>query len=162
MRLPLALASLLLLAGCGDGPGTAISITGNDSDSGGGFAATATKSGEIAIKAPGFSGNMKLPAIKLDASNFDLNGVKLPPGSSIDTLDIGARNGAEGLTVRFSSPISPAAVHDWFAPKLQAAGFKLADSGSGLTGTTEDGKPFRLTLNPSGGDASTGEITIGR
>ena len=155
----LALAPLLLLAACGGGEGTAISINANDSD--GAFTAKASKSGDIAIKAPGFSGNFKMPSIKLDADNFDINGVKLPAGSSISGMDVQGNGEGGGVNIRFSSPITPAAVRDWFAPKLAAEGFKLSNDGTGLSGSTEEGKPFKLTLAPSGTGASQGTITIG-
>lgn len=155
----LAPLALLLLAACGgDGDGTAISINANDSD--GAFTASASNSGEIAINAPGFNGKFKMPSIKLDAENFDINGVKLPAGSTISGMDIAGANSG-GVNIKFDSPITPAAVRDWFAPKLAAEGFKLTTSAEGLSGTTDDGKPFKLTVTPKGTNASQGTITIG-
>jgi hypothetical protein len=152
---------MLLVACGGDGEGTAISISSNESG-GGTFSAKASETGEIAIKAPGFSGNFSLPSIKLDAENFDINGVKLPAGTTISGMDVQGANGGEGgINIRFNSPVSPQAVRDWFAPKLAAEGFKLSPEGSGLTGTTDEGKPFKLTVAPNGADASKGTITIG-
>lgn len=157
----LAALPLVMLAACGgEGDGTAISINANDT--GGAFSATASKSGEIAINAPGFKGNFTMPSIKLDAANFDINGVKLPEGSSISGMDVKGNGDSGGVNIRFSSPITPAAVRDWFAPKLAAEGFKLSTEGSGLAGTTDDGKPFKLTVAPSGTGASQGTITIGQ
>jgi hypothetical protein len=155
----LPLLPLLLVAACGGGDGTAISINANDS--GGAFSAKASKDGEIAINAPGFSGNFSIPSIKLDAANFDINGVKLPEGSTISGMDVSGNQGSGGVNIRFTSPIAPAAARDWFQPKLAAEGFKLNLAGDGLTGTTDEGKPFKLTVAPSGDGASEGMITIG-
>jgi hypothetical protein len=158
----LILLPVLALAACngGDGNGTTISINANDSN--GAFAATADKDGRIAIDAPGFKGAFKLPSIKLDAGNFDLHGVKLPPGSVISAMDIQGGDGDKGgLTLRFRSPLGAKAVQDWFAPKLAKAGYALTGAGNVLSGKTDEGKPFSLTVTPTTPGASEGMITIG-
>jgi hypothetical protein len=143
---PIALT--LVLAGCGDGTGTEISL--NVTDPGGAFNATASKDGTVAVNAPGFKGAIKLPKIQLDAGNFDINGVHLPPGSKIDALNIIGSPGDDRVRVTFTSPIAPDAVRAWFQPKLAAKGFRLTATGDALSGTTDEGKPFTLTSKASG------------
>ncbi|MBB4609058.1 hypothetical protein [Sphingomonas yabuuchiae] len=41
------------------------------------------------------------------------------------------------------------------------ADFTLTDQGGALVGKTAEEKSFRLDLRPSGGDRSTGTITLG-
>ena len=159
----LILLPVLFLAACGagDGNGTTISINANDSD--GAFAATADKDGRIAIDAPGFKGAFKLPSIKLDAGNFDLDGVKLPPGSVISAMNIQGGDGNKGgLNVRFKSPLEAKAVQDWFAPKLAKVGYALTSAGNVLSGKTDEGKPFSLTVTPATPGTSEGIITVGQ
>jgi hypothetical protein len=73
-----------------------------------------------------------------------------------------ADDDGDGGTVRvsFASPASAGTVRDWFQQKLSAAGFTLSASGNGLTGTTNEKKPFKLDLTPDGADKSKGTITV--
>lgn len=166
MLRPMLCAIVLLpLAACSAGKdGTSISI--NTSDSDGSVLAGFDGNGEAAIETPFFKGKMKLPNVKLDASNFDMNGVHLYPGSTIGSVNITAKdkpNAAEDGHVRvaFTSPASPTAVRDWFKAKLTAAGFTLTPEGNGLTGKTNEGEPFALDLVADGSDTAKGVITIG-
>ncbi|HVI99761.1 MAG TPA: hypothetical protein VM657_11930 [Sphingomonas sp.] len=163
MRYPLlVLAALVPLAACGsnDGAGTTISINSTDSD--GNVTAKADgASGTVSVDVPGFSGALKLPKIHLDASNFDMNGVHLYPGSTISNMSVDAHGDNNGVvTVDFDSPAAPATVRDWFNDKLTAADFTLRADGDSLVGTNEDGKPFRLDLTPAGTGHAAGKITI--
>jgi hypothetical protein len=164
MRLLPIILPALLLGACGGGNGgTAISITSNDAD--GVFSASAGKDGKVKIDAPGLKGTFDIPGITLDASNLDINGVTLPPGSTVSGMNVeshGNGNGKGGVAIRFTSPIAPAAVRAWFQPKLAAEGFTLSAAGDGLAGTTDEGKPFRLQVAPAGERASQGTITIGQ
>ena len=163
-RLLLAIP-LALLAACGDGKdGTSITLNADGAD--GNVVASIGSNGQLALNAPGISGSIKLPAIKLDADNFDMNGVHLYPGSTISGMNIDGhdRPGHDDdgqVKVSFESPATPATVRDWFAGKLGGAGFKVSPNGSGLAGTTEEGKPFRLDLSPEGADKARGTILIG-
>jgi len=165
IRRSLLAVPLVLLAACGNGKdGTAITLNADGAD--GNVIASIGANGQLALNAPGISGNIKLPAIKLNADNFDMNGVHLYPGSTISGMNIDGhdRPGQDDdgqVKVSFESPATPATVRDWFAGKLGSAGFKVAPSGSGLAGTTEEGKPFRLDLSPDGSDKARGTILIG-
>jgi len=168
MRLVLAAALLALpLAACDDGkPGTSISINAGDDD-GNTTAHVDGATGTASLKTPVFSGSLKLPRMHLTADNFDMNGVHLYPGSTISGLNVEARDNKDtddrdsGIVhVRFESPADPATVRDWFADKLNHAGYSVTPSGNGLTGTTDEKKPFRLDLKPADNGHAAGEITI--
>jgi hypothetical protein len=153
------LMPVLLLAACGDGAkeGTAISITGENNS----FSASmGSDDGAIAIKAPGFSTSIDLPKIQLDAGDFDVDGVKLPDGSKIRNLNVVDRGEKESVEVRFTSPIGVAAVRDWFQGKLTGKGYTLKATANGLTGTTEEGKAFRLS-SKGAGTGSESVIALG-
>ncbi|MBN2970814.1 hypothetical protein JW805_02125 [Roseomonas aeriglobus] len=164
MRTLLILGSALLLVGCGsnDGAngdeGTQISIKGGD---GNGFSANLGKDGKVAVDLPGFKANIDLPKVQLDAGDFTLNGVKLPEGSKITNMDVSGNNGNGGVKVNFTSPVGTAAVRDWFQGRLASEGFSLKANGNDLSGTTEDGKAFRLTTKDVGGGKSESVITVG-
>jgi hypothetical protein len=161
----------LSLAGCGghgggNEQGTTISLNATDSN-GTVVAGVDGKTGDMAINAPGFSGKINLPKIHLDASDFDMNGVHLYPGSTVSGMNIDAHDRGQGsdndgtVKVTFESPAKPDTVRAWFEEKLNAAGFQVKADGTGLSGTTDEKKPFSLDLSPVGADHAKGVITIG-
>jgi hypothetical protein len=160
--LPLLLLPLALAA-CG-GKGTAISINAHSDD--GDNSSFQVNNGSVAIKADGFEGNFKIPAIKMTAENFDMDGVKLYPNSTITSFNIDALDHAgdkkdEGkVTAAFTSPAALATVQGWFRDKLTEKNFKFSDKGNGFAGTTEDGQSFTIDLSADGGDKTKGRMEI--
>ena len=152
------LSSVLALSACDrSSEGASISI---NADGGNVLGAINGEAGEMKIDVPGFQGSVKLPKIRLDTGNFDLNGVRLYPGSSIKTLNIVGDDKAGGLRVAFASPATPLVVRDWFAQRLGKVGYQVHPEGANLIGTTDENKPFRLELAPDGRDKATGTIVI--
>jgi len=153
----------LALAAC-DGNGTAISINATSDD--GDNATFAMNNGTVAIKGDGFEGNFKVPGVKMTAENFDMDGVKLYPGSTITAFNIDAKDHPgekkdEGkVTTSFTSPGALAKVQGWFRDKLTEKGFKFAAKGDGFTGTTEDGETFTIDLTANGDDKTSGWMEI--
>jgi hypothetical protein len=152
------LTGALALSAC-DRSNESASVSIN-ADGGNVLGAINGETGEMKIDVPGFQGTVKLPKIKIDTSNFDLNGVRLYPGSSIKTLNIVGDEKAGGLRVAFASPATPAIVRDWFAQRLGKVGYQVHPEGANLIGTTDENKPFRLELAPDGNDKATGTIVI--
>lgn len=163
MLTPLAALALAACSG-GDGDGTSITFNGETENGTATTISTDGNSGAMKIDVPGFKADIALPKLKLDAGDFEMNGVNLYPGSTITSMNItdGGHEGegSGGVTVRFAAPAAADVVQGWFRGKLSEAGFKLTNQGSGLTGTTEEGKPFRMELTPNGAAASAGTITI--
>ncbi len=152
------LTSVLALSACDrSNEGASVSI---NADGGNVLGAINGETGEMKIDVPGFQGSVKLPKIKIDTGNFDLNGVRLYPGSSIKTLNIVGDDKAGGLRVAFASPATPTVVRDWFAERLGKVGYQVHPEGAKLIGTTDENKPFRLELAPDGKDKATGTIVI--
>lgn len=155
----LLLAAALPLAACAKhDEGTSVTINSSDGNT---IAAVDGKTGDVKLDLPGFQGKITLPKIQVNADNFDLNGVHLYPGSTIQSLNIAADGGKGGVRVAFTSPASPATVRDWLMTRLNKAGFAVSATGAGLTGTTDEHKPFRLDLTPAGDDKANGVITVG-
>jgi len=163
-HLPLLLVLPLALAACDGKGGTSVSINATSDD--GDNSTFAMNNGTVAIKGDGFEGSFKVPAIKMTAENFDMNGVKLYPGSEIGNFHIDANDKPgnakdEGkVTVDFTSPADLANVQGWFQEKLTGKGFKFAAKGNGFAGTTDDGDPFTLDLSADGGTKTKGRIEI--
>ena len=147
----------LPLAGCNDKPGTSITFNASD-DSGTVAVSDNGQTGEVALNVPGFSGKVSLPRLHLDGKDVDLNGVHLYPGSKVTGMNIDANHHDGTVHIAFDSPADPATVQRWFLGKLNDAGFTLHADGSGLSGTSESGKPFTLELQPDGNGHAKGTI----
>lgn len=166
MHRALLLLTLLPLAACGgSGTGTSFSINAT-SDEDGNSTITTDSNGQMAIKAPGFEGAIKLPKFHVNAQNFDFNGVKLYPDSQVSDLNVDAEDGKAGegkgkVRVAFESPAALAKVQGWFRDKMAARGFRIEADGDGLKGTTDDGDPFRLVLSADGDQKTKGKLEIG-
>jgi hypothetical protein len=165
-----AIALAATLSACDDSKtGTSISINSTDSD-GNVVASMDGNTGAVAINVPGFSGKLNLPKIHLDADDFEMNGVHLYPGSTISGMNVEAHDDGKpgknddddngSVSVSFQSPAAPATVRDWFQQKLNGAGFNVVPNGNGLTGTTDEKKPFKMELTADGSDKSKGVITL--
>lgn len=160
--LPLLLLPLALAA-CG-GEGTSISINAHSDD--GDNAVFSLNNGAASVKSEGFEGSFKVPNIKMTADNFDMNGVKLYPNSTITSFNVDATDHPgdkkdEGkVTAAFSSPADLAKVQAWFREKLTAKGFKFGQEGNGFAGTTTDGERFTIDLSADGSDKTNGKMVI--
>lgn len=163
----IAVLFVLPLAACDDGkPGTSVSIdvAGDDGNVVGGIDGN---TGQATINVPGFSGKVTLPKLKLDAGDFDMNGVHLYPGSTISSMKIVAKDGKDGgedrgtVRVAFESPADAATVRDWFAERLNKANFTVTARGNSVIGTDPEKHPFRLDLTPDGDGRAKGVILTG-
>lgn len=164
MRALMILAPALLLAACGsnDGKADGTQISINGGAGGNSFSAGMGKDGRVAIDVPGFEANIDLPKIRLDAGDFDINGVSLPAGSKISSMNIAGNDTDGALRVAFTSPVTTAAVREWFQGKLAAKGFTLVANGDDLTGTTDDGKAFSLATKAAGDGRSESVLSVGQ
>lgn len=156
----LTFALPLALGACGGGSGTSFSLESDDNAT---FSSDAN--GQVSIKTDGFTGGFKLPKMTVTAENFDLDGVKLYPGSTVRNFDIKAdsNDGKDkgSVAIRFDSPASVDKVAAWFRDGMTKHGFKVEPDGAGLKGTTEDGERFVLTLSGDGADKSKGVLRVG-
>ena len=164
----------LALAACGsssdDGTlGTEISIDATTDEGNPVKASSDGKTGEIAIDVPGFKANIAMPKIKLDADNFDIDGVKLYPGSKVISMKIdqitrttgsaGDNNGT--VRISFDAPATPDVVKAWFSEKLTGNDkFTVNPTANGFAGTNKDGDPFTLDLRPGVTGHTTGSMII--
>lgn len=166
MHRALLLLTLLPLAACGgSGTGTSFSINATSNEDGN-STITTDGNGQMAIKAPGFEGAIKLPKFHVNAENFDFNGVKLYPNSQVSALNVDADDNKAGedkgkVRVAFESPAALTTVQDWFRDKMSARGFKIESDGDGLKGTTDEGDPFKLMLSADGDRKTKGKLEIG-
>lgn len=158
-----ALALPVMLAACGPSGGNA-SISIHDSD--GDVNISTDDSGHASIKIPGIDASVKLPKMNITADNFEANGVKLYPGSTIKNVDIDAHDGSGDkengrVAIKFESPASLDKVQAWFRDAMAKHHFKVSPQGSGFAGTTDDGQPVTVELEADGPDKARGSLTVG-
>jgi hypothetical protein len=164
-----ALTTLLLLAACSDskvetrqadktGP---VSI---DIDTGDGDSATG-EGGKFEISLPGgIEAKVKLPRDMGAGGKFDIEGVGLYPGASVNSVKVDAAAARETrsatVEIGFKAPADPAAVADWYQQQFEAKDIRISRTGETLSGVADDGDAFTIALRPAGNGASTGLTTI--
>ena len=169
MRLVFLIPPMMLLAACGSeekksGEGTEISINA-EGDGGGVKIQTGKDGGNIKIGGDGAAIDIDVPDfVDLNIeSDFDIDGVKLYPGSKVTKVDVNAndKNGADTATVKlgFTSPAAPTKAADWMAGEFAKKGVKVTRTGDTLAGKDKDGADFRINFVPDGANAK-GEVVI--
>lgn len=156
----------LTLAGCGEGEGngTSFSITAQSDE--GNTAIASTENGSVSVKAPGFEGSFKLPKVAIKAEDFDVNGVKLYPGSTVTGFNVSSNNrmgerDKGSVTISFDTPLDAPALREWYAKELARRGFRVEATGDGFAGTTDEGEPFTLHITPREDGTSKGRMMVG-
>ena len=159
LALPLAAALAACGGGEGDGNGASLSVKTGEGEA----SVKTDKDGRVAIKAPGFEGSLKLPKFEIGAGNFEIDGLKLYPGSTIASLNVDAnqdKGGEDTVSVQFDAPAPADQVRNWFREQMQAAGFTVSANGGELRGKTSEGSDFTLKVDPSGDAKSRGTLTV--
>ncbi len=168
MRLVFLIPPIMLLAACGQGKKatdeTEVSINA-DGDGGNVQITSGKDGGKLKVNGDGVNIDLDIPDLgdmEL-GSDFDIDGVKLYPGSKITAMDIKAndKNGANDAVVKFgfTSPAAPAKAADWMAGEFAKKGVKVTRTGDTLAGKDEDGADFTIKFGPDGANAK-GEVVI--
>ncbi|HWV60175.1 MAG TPA: hypothetical protein VN034_05955 [Sphingopyxis sp.] len=168
MRLAFLIPPMMLLAACGSeerkSEGTEVSINA-EGDGGGVKIRTGKDGGKISIGGEGAAINIDVPDfVDLDIEgDFDIDGVKLYPGSQVTKVDVNASDkaGADKATVKlgFTSPAAPTKAADWMAGEFAKKGVTVTRSGDTLAGKDKDGADFTIKFAPDGANAK-GEVLI--
>jgi hypothetical protein len=120
--------------------------------------------GNVSLNVPGFDAKMRLPKKLLNDSNFDIDGVKLYPGSKVETFNITADEtsgkGRADVRIAFSSPAEPAKVAGWFKEQFSKKSIDIGGDADTLTGKSEKGDAFTIELRSAGGSMTKGTVSI--
>ncbi len=121
--------------------------------------------GKVGVKLPGFDANVRLPKKLLDDTEFDIDGVKLYPGSTVASVNVKAdESAAKGSrsTVRigFNSPAEPAKVATWFKDAFAKQAITVGGDADTLTGKSKDGDAFAIELAAADGGKTNGTVVI--
>lgn len=117
----------------------------------------------LKIDADGFKAALEIPGMEIGGKKFDLDGMKLYPGSSVKGMTVQARakDGEKKGTVRvtFTSPASPDSVLAFAEKEAAREGYAVGRSGLGLTGS--DGKDKLIAyIVAAEGSGTRGSVTL--
>jgi hypothetical protein len=119
----------------------------------------ADESGRVAFNLPFMQGKVKVPTTMMHNGNFDIDGVKLMPGSSVTGFSLDAQHEGATVNMTFNAPASPDAVRSYFVDQFKQKGVEAALAGDAVTGKSKDGSPFVINVSSAaGGSAGTIEI----
>lgn len=116
-------------------------------------------SGHIAFNLPFMQGQVKIPTSVMHNGNFDIDGVKLMPGSSVTGFSVLARDKGSTVDMSFNAPASPDQTRSYFLDQFKEKGVEASANGNTVTGKSKDGSPFVIDL-ASAGSGTQGKITI--
>lgn len=169
MRLAFLIPPMMLLAACGSeekkSEGPEISINAGNGHGGVQISSSKDGGGKVKIGGDGVDIDIDVPDfVDFDVTgDFDIDGVKLYPGSQVTTVNVDAtdRNGAEKAVVKrgFTSPAAPAKAADWMAGEFAKQGVKVTRTADTLAGKDKDGADFTIKFGPDGAN-SKGEVLI--
>lgn len=146
------LLALPLLAGCNV-------HSKNPANDDGNVSIHADENGNIAFNLPIAQGQLKIPGNFMHNGNVDIDGVKLPPGSSVTGFNVDARDHGATVNMSFTSPGTPDDVRSYFVGEFKKQGAEAAISGDSVTGKSKDGSPFTIQVSQAG-SGSQGKIVI--
>ncbi|MEL6875688.1 MAG: hypothetical protein AAGM33_09440 [Pseudomonadota bacterium] len=152
-------AAPLLLTAC-SASGSADGDTAEDnSDTGSITIGGEGDDSKFSIRAEGFSMDVDLPTVSIDSDDFDLNNVRLYPGSKVTGMKIEDVDGEGGQVILdFTAPAGTDELLPWFEEKMTEERFTVEKDGTTLSGTTDDGDPFELSLTETSADETSGQL----
>jgi len=152
MNRALFLVPMALLAGCNvhsKNPANSDETVNINADEG----------GNVAFNLPFVKGQVKVPSGFMHNGNFDIDGVKLMPGSQVTGFNVDARDEGALVNIAFTAPASADDVRSYFVDAFKKEGVEAALAGDSVSGKTKDGSPFTIQV-ASAASGSTGKIVI--
>jgi hypothetical protein len=119
----------------------------------------ADESGNIAFNLPIAEGQIKVPTSFMHNGNFDIDGVKLMPGSSVTGFSVFAKDKGSTVNMSFTAPASPDQVRSYFLEQFKKQGVEVALAGDSVAGKSKDGSPFTIQVSRAA-SGSLGKIVI--
>ena len=102
----------------------------------------ADESGHIAFNLPIAEGQVKVPTSFMHNGNVDIDGVKLPPGSSMTGFNVDAHGQGATVDITFTAPGSPDEVRSYFVDQFKKQDVDAALTGDAVSGKSKDGSAF--------------------
>ena len=131
----------------------------NDNNRDGKVTISGGENGNVSFDLPFAKGQVKLPASAMAHGNFDIDGVKMYPGATINSFHVEANDGSSVVNIGFKAPASPDKVIAYFADEFRKKGVEASASGGSISGASKDGDRFVINVQPTDG-GSQGTIRI--
>jgi hypothetical protein len=119
----------------------------------------AQQNGQVSFNLPFAKGQVKFPDSAMDNSKFEIDGVRMMPGSKMTGFNLDSSEKGTAVQMAFSAPASPDAVRAYFIDQFRDKGVEAKAEGSGVSGTSKDGETFVIDVQPAA-QGSTGTVTI--
>jgi hypothetical protein len=119
----------------------------------------AEEGGQIAFNLPVAEGKLKVPAGMMHNGNFDIDGVKLMPGSSMSGFNLDSHGDTTTIEMSFRAPASPDEVRSYYIDQFKKQGVEATVAGDAVTGKSKDGSPFVIRVSPAP-NGSQGKIEV--
>jgi len=152
MNRSVLLMPVALLAGCNV-------HSNNPSNADENVTISADEGGNVAFNLPFVRGQVKVPSGFMHNGDFDIDGVKLMPGSQVTGFSVFAKDKGSTLNMAFTAPASSDAVRSYFVGQFKQKGVEVALAGDAVSGKTKDGSPFTIQVGPAA-TGSQGKITV--
>ena len=120
---------------------------------------SADEGGNVAFNLPFVKGQVKVPSGFMHDGNFDIDGVKLMPGSSVTGFSVFAKDKGSTVNMTFTAPASPDEVRSYFVGAFKQKGEEAAIAGDAVSGKAKDGSPFTIQVGPDS-KGSKGTVVI--
>jgi hypothetical protein len=91
--------------------------------------------------------------------NFDIDGVKLPPGSAVTGFNLDAHDKGATIDMSFTATTPPDQLRSYFIDQFRNRGIEASLAGDQVTGKSKDGSPFTIRVSPSP-NGSQGKIML--
>lgn len=131
----------------------------NPANGDGNVTINADETGHVAFNLPFVKGEVKVPSGFMHNGNFDIDGVKLMPGSQVTGFSVFARDEGANVNMTFNSPAPPDQVRSYFLDQFRQKGVQASLAGDAVKGTSKDGSAFTIALSPSA-TGSQGRLEI--
>lgn len=102
----------------------------------------ADEKGHIAFNLPIAEGQVKVPTSFMHNGNVDIDGVKLPPGSSVTGFNLDAHDEGATVDINFAAPGSPDEIRSYFVDQFKKQDVNATLNGDAVSGKSKDGSAF--------------------
>jgi hypothetical protein len=123
--------------------------------------------GNVSVSIPGFDAKVKVPTGIMGSGNFDIDGVKLYPKSTVTSFNLNVDSKTTGgnssdpvVKMNFAAPADVATVTNWYKGQFAAKSVTATQTATGFSGRTEDGDTFTIAFTPGAAGQTNGAIVV--
>lgn len=120
---------------------------------------SADQNGQVAFNFPFAKGSIKLPQSMMHNGQLDIDGVKMPAGTSTTGFNMNSANDQTVIVMNFTNPETPEQVRSYFVDAFGKKGLEAKVDGNNIVGKTKDGGQFTIAVTPAG-SGSKGQIVV--